>query len=419
MCTNTTNTTNPNQEQEELLLEQQKLTTELSDLQEWINTRMAEQLKLYNVMVVNYDRMLTKLRTCEEELERNRTENARFKFTSQCLMDKINELTSSDGNKSEKVNNDNDKDKDKNPDADPLTAYMEMCTKKLIDQVSAYKEQVERMSIELDDVNDQLAQSALTEDCLKRALDNLTVLAEAERMRRDRDETELRKTVNQLMAELDKVQQEKDKLRSVEAKYSVEMMHNESAQDEALRTENARLQAKLGTSGIVVATLQSKVFDLEKELAKRTSVMHVQQEQSQSPVLDVIRAMEGGSSTSLMLYQCNLSQTGDEHGASFLDLGRGDDQSIPCLLSIKSSGCTAAEDMTQSSSQSTNDDRQPSNSESTDDDRQPCSLSCSQSSTVQEECSSETTAEPSLAEFRLNRLSYIIKKYESKHEDIS
>jgi len=127
MCTNTTNTTNPNQEQEELLLEQQKLTTELSELQEWINTRMAEQLTLYNVMVVNYDRMLTKLRTCEEELERNRTENARFKFTSQCLMDKINELTtSSDDNKSEKVNNDNDQDKDKNPDADPLTAYMEV-----------------------------------------------------------------------------------------------------------------------------------------------------------------------------------------------------------------------------------------------------------------------------------------------------
>jgi len=218
------------------------------------------------------------------------------------------------------------------------------------------------------------------------------------------------------MAELDKVQQEKDKLRSVETKYSVEMMHNESAQDEALRTENARLQAELGASGIVVATLQSKVFDLEKELAKRTSVMHVQQEQSQAPVLDVIRAIEGGSSTSLMLYQCNLSQTGDEHGASFLDLGRGDDQSIPCLLSIKSSGCTAAEDMTQSSSQSTNDDRQPSNSESADDDRQP---SCSLSSTVHEECSSETTTEPSLAEFRQNRLSYIIKKYESKHEDIS
>ncbi|CAH1736707.1 plasminogen-binding group A streptococcal M-like protein PAM isoform X2 [Aphis gossypii] len=400
MCTNATN---PNQEQEELLLEQQKLTTELSELQEWINTRMAEQLKLYYVMVVNYDRMLTKLRTCKEELERNRTENARFKFTSQCLMDKINELTSSDDNKSEKVNNDNNQDKDKNPDADPLTAYMEMCTKKLIDEVSAYKEQVEKMSRELDDVNDQLAQSALTEDCLKRGLDNLTVLAEAERMRRDRDETELRKTVNQLMAELDKVQQEKDKLRSVEAKYSVEMMHNESAQDEALRTENARLQAKLGASGIVVATLQSKVFDLEKELAKQTSVMHVQQEQSQAPVL----VIEGGSSTSLMLYQCNLS--GDEHGASFLDLGRGDDQSTSCLLSIKYSGCTAAEDMTQSSSQSTNDDsRQPS-----------CSLSCSQSSTVQEECSSETTAEPSLAEFRLNRLSYIIKKYESKHEDIS
>lgn len=291
-----------------------------------------------------------------------------------------------------------------------------MCTKKLIDEVSAYKEQVEKMSIELDDVNDQLAQSAKTEDCLKRALDNLTVLAEAERMRRDRDETELRKTVNQLMAELDKVQQEKDRLRSVETKISIEMMHNESAQDEALRTENARLQAELGASGIVVATLQSKVFDLEKELAKRTSVMHVQQEQSQAPVL-VDRVIDGGSSTSLMLYQCNLSQTGDEHVASFLDLGRGDDQSIPCLLSIKSSGCTPAEDMTQSTSQSTNDDRQPSNSESADDDQQP---SCSLLSTVQEEsCSSETTAEPSLLEFRHNRLSYIINKYGSKHEDIS
>lgn len=294
-----------------------------------------------------------------------------------------------------------------------------MCTKKLIDEVSAYKEHIEKMAIELDDVNDQLAQSVKTEECLQRGLDNLTVLAEAERMRRDRDEMELRQTVNQLMAELDKVQQEKDRLRSVETKISVEMMHNESEQDEALRTENARLQAELGASGIVVATLQSKVFDLEKELAKRTGVMHVQQEQSQAPILGD-RLIDGGSSTSLMLYQCNLSQTGEEHAASFLDLGRGDDQSIPCLLSIKSSGCTAAEDMTQSSSQSTNDDRQPSNSESTVDDRQPsCSLSCSLSSTVQEDCSAETTAEPSLAEFRQSRLSYIIKKYESKHEDIS
>lgn len=126
MCTNITNTTNPNQEQEELLLEQQKLITELSELQEWINTRMTEQLTLYNTMVVNYDRMLTKLRTCEEELERNRTENTRFKFTSQCLIDKINELTTSDDNKSEKVNNDDDQDKDKNPNADPLTGYMEV-----------------------------------------------------------------------------------------------------------------------------------------------------------------------------------------------------------------------------------------------------------------------------------------------------
>ncbi|XP_025207238.1 paramyosin-like [Melanaphis sacchari] len=402
---------------EALLLEQQKLNAELSELREWIDTRMTKQLMLHEQMVVNYDRMLTKCYVYKEELERNRTENARFKFTSQCLMDKIKELTNSDVKKSlidlEKDDNVNDHDKDNDTDADPLTAYMEMCTKKLIEEVSAYKEQIEKTSIELDDINNQLAKSAKMEDCLKRCVDNLTVLAEAERMRRDREESELRKTVNQLTAKLDEVQQEKDRLRSVEAKISVEMMHHESAQNEALRTENARLQAKLGASGIVVATLQSRVFDLEKELAEQTDAEHMQQEQSQVPGFGG-ELIDGGSSTSLILYQCNLSRAGDEKVASFSDLGRGDDQTIPCLLSIKSSG-TTAEDIQPSNPQLTNDDHQPSYLDSTDEDRQ---LSYSLSSTM-EDCCTETTSEPSQAKLKNNRLDYLIQKYESKHEDIS
>ncbi|XP_026819541.1 paramyosin-like [Rhopalosiphum maidis] len=396
---------------------EQKLNTELSELREWAKTRLNKQLALHYQMVELYDRKLTKCNMYKEELEWNRTENARFKFTSQCLMDKIEQLTSSDGKKSliEFEKNVNDHDKNKDTDADPLTAYTEMCTKKLIEKVTEYKEQVEKISIELDNVNDQLANSAKTEEVLLRCLDNLTVLAETERMRRDREESELRKTVNQLTAELDKVQQEKDRLRSVEAKISVEMMHHESAQDEAMRTENAQLQAKLGTSGIVVATLQSRIFDLEKELAELTDVGHVQQEQSQISGFGG-ELIDGGSSTSMILYQCNLSRTGDEHVASFLDLGRGDDQSIPCLLSIKSSG-TAAEDVRLSCSQSTDDDRQPSYySESPNDDHQP---SYSESPNDDRQPSTDTASEPSsLVKLKNRRLADIIKKYESKHEEI-
>jgi hypothetical protein len=116
------------QNQDQGLHLEQKLNTELSELQEWAKTRLNKQLALHHQMVELYDRKLTKCNMYEEELEWNRTENARFKFTSQCLMDKIEQLTSSDGKKSlinfEKDVNDHDKNKD--TDADPLTAYTEV-----------------------------------------------------------------------------------------------------------------------------------------------------------------------------------------------------------------------------------------------------------------------------------------------------
>lgn len=98
-------------------------------------------MKLHDRMVVYYDRMLTKCNVYEEELERTRTENARFKFTSQCLMDKIKELTNTivekystnplnndevnDSNKDENCNIENNQDKDNDNDTDPIATYLE------------------------------------------------------------------------------------------------------------------------------------------------------------------------------------------------------------------------------------------------------------------------------------------------------
>jgi len=237
--------------------------------------------------------------------------------------------------------------------------------------------------LELDDIGDQLAKSAKMEECLRRCVDNLTVLAETERMRRDRDEQELRTTVDRLTAELDEVRQDLDQMRSVEAEISMEMMRRESAQDErdeALRTDNARLQAELGAGGIVEAALQSKVFKLELELTIRTDAVQVQQEQFPAGSGG---GSADGSSMSTMLYQCNLSRTSDDQVACSSDLGRGDDQSIPSLLLAKDIAVAADAE----------DDRLPC-AQSIDD----CRLLCSPSITdVQDNV--ETASEPSLPIF--------------------
>lgn len=134
MCTNT------NQDQA-LIHEQQKSITEL-ELTEWTEHKMNKLMMLHDQMVMYYDRMLTKCNVYEEELERTRTENARFKFTSQCLMDKIKELTCTvvkkssinslnndevkDSNKDDYCDQDNDEDNDNDNDTDPIASYLEV-----------------------------------------------------------------------------------------------------------------------------------------------------------------------------------------------------------------------------------------------------------------------------------------------------
>lgn len=287
---------------------------------------------------------------------------------------------------------------------------MKVCSKTLIDEVAAYKEQVETSTIELDNINDELARSVETQSCLRRCVDELTVLAETERIKRDRDELELRTTLDQLTAELAEVQQDMVRLQSVEAEISVKLMHRESAQDEldeVMRADNARLQAQLGKSAIVHAALHSKIYDLEKELSERTEAVPLQQEQCQAGFGS--EAIDETSSTSLILYQCNLSRSSDEQVASFPDLGRGDDQLIPCLLSSTKRN-TVAEDVQLSCSQSTNDDSQPSCSELNDVDHHR-----STSNVVQDRV--KTASEQSTDELRSRRLAELIKQYESKHDD--
>ncbi|CAI6356995.1 unnamed protein product [Macrosiphum euphorbiae] len=444
ICTNTIR-------DQALIHEQQKLNTELLELREWTEQRMNKQMKLHDRMVVYYDRKLTKCNVYEEELERTRTENARFKFTSQCLVDKIKELTNTivekystnplnndevnDSNKDENCNIENNQDKDNDNDTDPIATYLEVCSKTLIDEVGAYKEQVEKATIELGNLKDQLTRSVEKQVVLRECVNELTVLSKTERMKRDQDELELRTTVDRLTAELVEVQQEMDRLQSVEAEISVKLMHRESEQDdldEAVRSENARLQAQLGKSAILEASMQSKIYDLELELSKRREASKMQQEPYQisfdSETID-------GSSTSSIMYQCTLSRTSDDQVASFPDLGRGDDQLIPCLLSSTKS-CVVAEDAQLSCSKSTNYDCQPSCLDSANDEHQPSCLdstnddhkssgldsanddhqpSCSTLTAVKG--SAQTASEPSLDELKNRQLAEIIKKYVRRHDD--
>lgn len=264
---------------------------------------------------------------------------------------------------------------------------LQVCSKKLIDEVGAYKKQFEMATIELKDTINQLAKSMKTQACLRRCVNELTVLAETERMKRDREELELRTTVDRLTAELVEVQQEIGRLQSIEAEISVKLIHRESAQDELdekVRADNARLQAELGKSAIVEAELHLKIYDLEKELSKRTEAAPYQQEQCRAGVGS--ESMDK-STTSLILYQCDLSQSIDNQVAGFPNLGHGDDQSTQCLFSSTKNYVVV-------------ENAQP-----------PCSTSTA----VQD--SAETAFEPSPEELRNRRLAELIKQYESKHDD--
>lgn len=107
--------TNPEQKQS-FLPEQQCLNIELLEHLESTKTIMIQQSMLYDQMVARYDRMLTKCKVKKLDLERIRTENDRFKFTSQCLLLKIKELTSSDDTRKAAVDSQEDVSNGKDDD---------------------------------------------------------------------------------------------------------------------------------------------------------------------------------------------------------------------------------------------------------------------------------------------------------------
>ena len=70
-----------------------RLKNELLELQENVNWKIDQQLLLNDRMVANYQRMMEKCDVYEEELEKIRSENARYKFVGQCLINKVEALT--------------------------------------------------------------------------------------------------------------------------------------------------------------------------------------------------------------------------------------------------------------------------------------------------------------------------------------
>lgn len=259
---------------------------------------------------------------------------------------------------------------------------LQVCSNSFISKMSMYKEKVEKASVEMDEIGDQLEESAKMQSYLQPCVGQLTLLANSERIRRDSENLELQTTMNRLTAELDEVRRDMARLRSVMADKSVKLAELESASSERnamLRAENARLEANLMTSGTVAALLQSEIFKLGARLAEQADAEHPRQQHQR----DSFDGSRDDSSTSLMLYQVSLSRADyDPVVVSCSDLGRGDDQSISCPLSTKDSTVTA------------------------DDDRR---LSCSKSNVVQDVA--ETTVERSTATQMESRLNDILKKY--------
>lgn len=71
----------------------QKVKNEIVELQKYIHSKIYRQLLLRQRMDANYQRMMEECMVNEKELEKIRSENSRYKFVGQCLMNKAVELT--------------------------------------------------------------------------------------------------------------------------------------------------------------------------------------------------------------------------------------------------------------------------------------------------------------------------------------
>jgi len=137
-------------------------------------------------------------------------------------------------------------------------------------QLATYRERAEAVSRNLADARDQLAKESKLEECLKHCATNLTVLAEADRTRRDSEETELRTTAKRLTAELGDARSEVDRLRVAVEEMSVVAMGCKPApvtcSGEELREDNKRLKAELNFNFAKAAKLQARIVQLEMML---------------------------------------------------------------------------------------------------------------------------------------------------------
>ncbi|XP_025192828.1 uncharacterized protein LOC112592882 [Melanaphis sacchari] len=239
----------------------QMLKTELLELRENVNVKMSQQLLLRDGMVANYQRMMEECDVYEKELEKIRSENARYKFAEQCLKNKVIEIT---GCKFAKNSTNSDKDDS------VATLQLEVCSNKLLDELKTYRDQAEAVSRQLAGAKDRLAKASETEEYLKRCTANLTVLAEADRTKRDREETELRTMAKRLTAELGDAQRDLDQSRAVVKEMSDVVAGRKPApvtcSAKGLREDNDRLHAELKANFAVETALHARAAQLETAL---------------------------------------------------------------------------------------------------------------------------------------------------------
>lgn len=153
--------------------------------------------------------------------------------------------------------------------------YTQVCSNQLLAELKTFRDRVEEASGDLARARDRLAKASEREECLKRCADHLTVLAEADRARRDREETELRTMAERLSAELGDAQCDLDRSRAVMEEMSDVVAGHKPAPVtycvERLREDNYRLHAELDASAAVEAELHAVVARLETAICANSA----------------------------------------------------------------------------------------------------------------------------------------------------
>lgn len=148
--------------------------------------------------------------------------------------------------------------------------YTQVCSNQLLAELKTFRERVEEASGDLARARDRLAKASEREKYLKRCADHLTVLAETDQTRRDREEAELRTMAERLSAELGDAQCDLDRSRAVVEDMSDVVAGHKPAPVTCsvggLREDNYRLHAELDASAAVEAELRAVVARLETSI---------------------------------------------------------------------------------------------------------------------------------------------------------